>query len=72
MQSSETEVDFESSRKLPREHIAADPVHDCYQVEPAVLHPDVGNINTPDLVNLLTGLVSQKLGVDLVARMGFA
>jgi len=37
-----------------------------------VLHPDVGDINTPDLVNLLNGLVSQKIGVDLVARMGFA
>ena len=72
VQSSDIEVDFQSSRKLSREYIAADPVHVCYQIEPAVFRPDVGNINTPDLVNLLNGFVSQKIGIDLVVRMGFA
>jgi len=37
-----------------------------------VLHPDVGDINTLGLVNLLNTLVSQKIGVDLASRMEFA
>jgi len=54
------------------EHIAANPVHDCYQAEPTMLHPNVGDISTPDLINLPDYLVSQKIGIDLVTRMRLA
>ncbi len=56
-------------RQLPGQHLPAAGVHDNRQVDKTTVHPDVGDVRTPDLVRPRDVKVPQKIRVDLVFRV---
>jgi len=42
LQGIETELGFKAVGELPAEHVSGQQIHDCYQVEEALLQRDVG------------------------------
>ena len=47
------------------------PVHNNNEIAEPLMHGNVGNIGTPDMVGLCNGQISQKIGVDYMAGMRF-
>lgn len=45
-----TEPHIQRNRKLPGQHNPTQPVHNCHQIQPTLLHPDVGDVAAPDLI----------------------
>ncbi len=45
------------------------PIHDCHQIQKAVLHGDVGNVAAPDMVRARDRQLSQQVWPDLVLGM---
>ncbi len=61
----EAELHLQRVRDAPGQHFAAEPVHDCHQVEEPFAHWNVGAVAAPDLSRLI--LAGQRLaGVILL------
>jgi len=58
-QGPDTKGRIQSRRDFPGQNITAKPVHDGYQVEEPIEHPDVRNVGTPDLIGTINDQISQ-------------
>src|SRR5438552_17989519 len=63
----DTKIGAEGVRESPRQHRAAHPVHDDYQVEEALGHRDVGgNVRAPHLIDPLDREPAEEVRIGLV------
>ena len=67
-----TECRLQGDRKLPGQNVTAEPVHDGHKVDKAMIHPDVRDIGTPDLVRMVDFQTPQQIGVLPVLGTGLA
>ncbi len=58
--------------QFPSNHEAREPVQNGHQVHPATYRADVGDVNSPDVIGLLSAHLAQQIGVNLVLRGQFA
>ena len=47
------------------------PINDGHKIEPPANHPDVGDIDSPDMVGILGRDIAKKIGIDLVFQSPF-
>ncbi len=67
-----TEGRFQSDGYLPGNHISAKPVHDGYEVNKTVVHPDIGYVCCPDLIRMINHKISKQIGIFLMLRTRLA
>ena len=48
------------------------PINDGHKIEPPANHPDVGDIDSPDMVGILVRDIAKKIGIDLVFQRPLA
>lgn len=60
----ETELDIHSIRDLPGQDIAAEPIHNGYQVDEALGQGDIGDIRGPNLIGSSNDVILQEIGVS--------
>jgi hypothetical protein len=70
MQSFKAEPGIHGVWQTPGAHTAGGPIHDRHQVQKAVLHRDVRNVDAPDLIGPLDRHAPQQIGINLVFGMG--
>jgi len=59
-------------RKHPGQNITAEPVHDSHKVNKSMIHPNIRDISTPDLIRMVDFQVPQQVGILPVLGTGFA
>ncbi len=67
-----TERRIQGDRQLPGQDVTAEPVHDGHKVNKAMIHSDVRDIGTPNLIPMVNFQAPQQIGVLSVLRTGFA
>jgi len=68
----QAERDVHRVRQPPRKHRARRPVDDRHQIEKAAPDRNVRDVGRPDVVRALDRQIAQEIGIDPVARHGFA
>jgi len=58
--------------QFPGNHEAREPVQNGHQVHPATCQADIGDVNAPDVIGVLSAHLAQQIGVNLVLRGRFA
>ena len=66
LQSFDAEISFQCDAYAKIKNVAAEPVNNCDQVDEATLEPDIGYIDTPDLINPYNRYVTQKVWIYLM------
>jgi hypothetical protein len=68
----DTKIGAERVRQLPRQHRAADPVHDDHQIEKALGHRDIRNVRASHLIDPIDRDPAEQVRLDLVLRCRLA
>src|SRR4030065_463660 len=71
-QGRQAETRLHRDRGLPGEDVPAEPVHDCHQVEPSAMKPNVGDIRCPNLIRLRDDQSSEQIGINKMTFTGLA
>ncbi len=66
------EIHLQSLAEGPADDIPRIPVQNGGEVQPAMLQADVGDVDAPNVIGMLSGHVSQQVRVNLVLRSGLA
>ena len=66
----DTKIGAKRVRQSPRQHRAADPVHNDHQIEKALGHRDIRNVRAPHLI--LDRDPAEQVRVDLMLRCRLA
>src|SRR5450432_1322149 len=64
----QAEAGFHRIGQLPTEHVTAEPIHHCDQVEKAATHRNIRNIGAPDVIWSFDGDAAQQVRIDFVTR----
>ena len=72
MQSFQTEGGVQGVADLPREHVAAVPVHHGGEIQEPFAHGDVGDVGAPNMPRSFNLHTSQQVGIDPMPVGGFA
>jgi len=72
LQRLDAKIRLHRDRHAMRKHPPGRPVDDRRQIDEAPRHRDVGDVHRPDMVGLFDLQLAQEIGINLVARHGFA
>src|SRR5450755_3913659 len=63
---------FQALIQLPTDHVARVPIQHGYQIHPAASQADVRDIQPPNMIGILAGRMTQKIGKDAFLLRAFA